>query len=212
MFVQIAWGRIKAGAWEGLKRHYQDKIIPLTMAMPGLKERQLWRGTTDSDESLYLSVWDTLNHLRDYERSEARRDLAQEAEQFFHPFAYPWGETWIKHFEIVSGSGNGGARSGVHARIAWGKLRMGAWDRFEKFYHEQVEPTTKTITGMRSRQLLRSTEDPDEGMSITIWESNEDLLNYEKSEVPQRLTKGIEDLYRGQFWVKRFEVTDASSN
>ena len=89
---------------------------------------------------------------------------------------------------------------------------MGAWDQFEKLYRERVEPTKKTTKGMGDRQLLRSTENPDEGMSITVWETHKDLLDYEQSELRQNLAKDVEDLYRGQFWVKHFEVTDASSN
>lgn len=213
MFVQIAWSRIKDGAWEGLEKHYQDKVIPMTMSMPGLKERQLWHGTKDANESLYLSVWDSLSHLREYEISDARRSLAQEAEQFFHPLAYQWGETWIKHFEIVTNYDNSFDRSKAsNARIAWGKLRLGAWDAFVRAYREHVEPTTGTTKGMGDRQLLRSTEDPDEGMTITYWESQRDLDDYENSDLPSALTKRLEENYRGEFWVKQFEVAALSSN
>ncbi len=98
----------------------------------------------------------------------------------------------------------------AHVMVAWGKLRLGTWDEFEKFYKERVEPTTKTVMGLRERQLLRSTEDPDEGMSVSIWESQEDLLNYERSDIRQTLAKEVEHLYRGEFWVKHFEVRDQS--
>jgi heme-degrading monooxygenase HmoA len=96
----------------------------------------------------------------------------------------------------------------THVMVAWGKLRLGTWDEFEKFYKERVEPTTKTVMGLRERQLLRSLEDPDEGMSVSIWEFQEDLLNYERSEIRQTLAKEVEHLYRGEFWVKHFEVRD----
>ena len=221
MFVQIGWGRNNAGAWEGLKALYLDKIIPVTMTMPGLIERQLWRGVTDQDESLFWSVWDTLVHLRLYETSDERRALAQEAEKFFHPFAYSWGDAWIKHFEIIWDSENciedlvasqSDKEDPMHVMIAWGKLRLGGWDQYEKFYRERVQPTTKSVTGLRERQLLRSTEDPDEGISLSIWETQEDLVNYERSEVRQNLANDVKDLYRGEFWVKHFEVSDASTN
>ena len=99
----------------------------------------------------------------------------------------------------------------MHVMIAWGKLRLGAWDQFAQFYKERVGPTTKTIKGLRERQLLRSTEDPDEGMSVSIWDSQEDLFNYERSEQRETLAKEAEHLYRGEFWVKHFEVTDTTS-
>ena len=92
--------------------------------------------------------------------------------------------------------------------VAWGKLHLGTWDDFEKFYKERVVPSTNSVSGLQERQLLRSTEDPDEGMSVSIWEFQEDLLNYERSEIRQTLAKEVEHLYRGEFWVKHFEIRD----
>jgi heme-degrading monooxygenase HmoA len=96
----------------------------------------------------------------------------------------------------------------MHVMVVWGKLRLGAWEQYENFYNERVKATTSNVKGLRERQLLRSTEDPDEGMSISMWDSHEDLLNYERSEVRQTLAKEAEHLYRGDFWVKHFEVRD----
>ena len=96
----------------------------------------------------------------------------------------------------------------AHVMIAWGKLRLGAWEQYESFYNERVEPTLKSVKGLRERQLLRSTEDPDEGMTLSMWDSQEDLLNYERSELRQTLAKEAEHLYRGEFWVKHFQVRE----
>ena len=97
----------------------------------------------------------------------------------------------------------------MHVLIAWGKLRLGSWDEFEAFYNERVKPSTTNTKGLRERQLLRSTEDPDEGMSVSMWDTQEDLLNYERSESRSMLAKEAEHLYRGEFWVKHFEVRDS---
>ncbi len=85
MYILMAWGNIKSGAWDQFEKHYQEKVAPLTKGMKGLIARQLWRGTTDSQEAVSWSVWDTLQDLRNYETSEMRRDLAQEAEQYYNP-------------------------------------------------------------------------------------------------------------------------------
>ena len=45
-------------------------------------------------------------------------------------------------------------------------------------------------------------------MSVSIREFQEDLLDYERSEIRQTLAKGVEHLYRGEFWVKHFEIRD----
>ena len=102
MYVLFAWGRLRAGAWTRYEHLYSEKIKPLTEGMKGLQDRQLRRGAIESDEVVAWSVWDSLENLRSYEVSEARRDLAQEAEQYYQPWAYSTGEFWVKHFEIVS--------------------------------------------------------------------------------------------------------------
>ena len=102
MYVLFAWGRLKAGSWQQFEKHYDEKLRPLTERMPGLSERQLWRGAEEKDEVVSWSIWDSLQDLRNYEVSEARRDLAQEAEQYYQPLAYSHGEFWVKHFEVVS--------------------------------------------------------------------------------------------------------------
>ena len=94
----------------------------------------------------------------------------------------------------------------MHVMIAWGKLRLGTWDQSTR----RVVSTTITVKGLRARQLLRSTEDPDEGMSVSMWESQADLINYERSELRESLAKEAEHLYRGEFWVKHFEIIDSS--
>ena len=209
MYVQLAWGRARPGAWDDLREFYIDKVIPFTMEMPGQQERQLWRGTSDPDEMGFWSVWASLQELRNYETSDARRQLANQAEEFFYPMAYPRGETWIKHFEIVSEAGSGGS-SGAYLMMAWGKLRLGSWDQYEEYYRGQVEPTTASVEGLRKRLLLRSTEDPDEGLSLSIWDSEEALLHYERSGLRRDMAQEVESLYRGEFWVKHFEVTDSN--
>ncbi len=214
MYVQMAWGRARPGTWEDLRKFYIEKVIPFTMGMPGLKGRQLWRGTSDPDEMAFWSEWESLQELRNYETSQTRRELAGDAEQYFHPMAYPMGETWIKHFEIVA-SGNDSATLPAAQQslimMAWGKLRLGSWDQYEEFYRNQVlQGGGGKVEGMSERLLLRSTEDPEEGISVSVWDSEEALLHYERSDIRRNMAREVEGLYRGEFWVKHFLVTDSN--
>ena len=214
MYVQMAWGRARPGAWEDLREFYVEKVIPFTIGMPGLKGRQLWRGTSDPDEMAFWSEWESLRQLGDYETSQTRRELAADAEQYFHPMAYPMGETWIKHFEVVASAESSAALPAAEQSLimmAWGKLRLGSWDQYEQFYRDQVlSGDGGDVEGLADRLLLRSTEDPDEGVSVSVWENEEALLRYERSELRRNMAQGVEDLYRGQFWVKHFRVTDSN--
>jgi heme-degrading monooxygenase HmoA len=97
-----------------------------------------------------------------------------------------------------------------YVRIAWGKLSAGSWDQYENFFNEKVAVTTQTINGLQMRALLPSTEAPDEGISISMWETLEDLQNYERSDKRQSLAREMEHFYTGEYWVKHFELVSVT--
>jgi heme-degrading monooxygenase HmoA len=90
-------------------------------------------------------------------------------------------------------------------RIFWGRIKLGMWDEYERHYNENVVPTAQRMKGFQGRQLMRSVENPDEGVSITLWDSVEDLLNYERSPERQRVALKGERYYAGQYWIGHFE-------
>lgn len=98
----------------------------------------------------------------------------------------------------------------MYVRMVWGSLRAGSWSEYEHHYRERVSESATEVKGLQQRQLLRSSEDPDEGMSLSVWDTLEDLLNYERSEFRGNLAREVEHLYRGEYWVKHFEIMDSS--
>ena len=93
----------------------------------------------------------------------------------------------------------------MFVRMVWGKLRPGSWAEYESHYRNSVVGNTNDVPGLVSRQLLRSTEDPDEGISLSNWDTLEHLLEYERSETRGTLAKQVEHLYRGEYSVKHYE-------
>ena len=92
------------------------------------------------------------------------------------------------------------------ARVAWGKVKPGTWQEYERVYHDAILPDTRDVRGLVFRELLRGVDDPNEGISLTLWESREDLDAYEQSDRYQRLVDRARAFYVGEFWVKHFEV------
>lgn len=95
-------------------------------------------------------------------------------------------------------------------RIFWGKLRLGKWAEYERYYNDVVVPATANMPGFRGRQLLQSSENPDEGVSLTFWETKQDMEQYVASQARANMVKGAENLYTGEYWVKDFEVKSLS--
>ena len=98
----------------------------------------------------------------------------------------------------------------MYVRIVWGRLKLGVWDEYERYYNENMEPITQGIEGFRGRQLLQSTENPDEGMSITLWDTLEALRNYDRSPKRQEASRGAERFYVGEYWVRNLEIKSST--
>ncbi len=56
----------------------------------------------------------------------------------------------------------------MYVRIVLGSLRPETWDQYERHYKERVVPLTVGTKGLSGRKLLRSTEDPDQGISLSL--------------------------------------------
>ena len=95
----------------------------------------------------------------------------------------------------------------MYLRIAWGRLRPGAWDEYERHYCERIVPSDQEFDGLLDRQLLQCAQNPDEGISFSVWDNLEDMAAYENSETHQAFAKEVEHLYRGDYWVKTIEFT-----
>lgn len=98
----------------------------------------------------------------------------------------------------------------MYARVLWGKVRLGMWDEYERYYNEKVLKAADGLKGYKGRRLMRSVENPEEGISISLWETKEDLDNYVRGTQRQELARDAERLYSGEYWVKHFEVKSST--
>jgi heme-degrading monooxygenase HmoA len=55
------------------------------------------------------------------------------------------------------------------ARVAPGKVKPGAWEEYKRAYREEILPASRGVKGLRFREPLRGTDDPNEGISPTVW-------------------------------------------
>lgn len=98
----------------------------------------------------------------------------------------------------------------MYARVHWGKIKPGMWDEYEQYYEQKVVKSTEGMNGFRGRRLLRNVDDPEEGISISLWETKEDLERYVNSQERKNLGKDAERLYTGEYWVKNCEIRSST--
>ena len=94
----------------------------------------------------------------------------------------------------------------MFARVAWGKVKPGSWEDYERLYREELVPASQNVKGLRFRELLRGTDDPNEGISLSLWESSADLEAYEQSDVYRQFNDRVRAFYAGEYWIKHFDV------
>lgn len=92
------------------------------------------------------------------------------------------------------------------ARVLSCKVKPGMWDEYERYYNEKVVPPTQKMKGFRERRLLRSIDNPEEGVSISVWETREDLENYVRSIERQTIVREAEKLFAGGYSIRDFEI------
>ncbi len=102
MYIRMSWGSIRSGYWDDYRAYYNERVATSTTGVKGLQQRQLLRSTENTDEGISISLWDSMEDMTAYERSDTRKGLLQEADHLHQPWSYARGEYWVKHFEIVS--------------------------------------------------------------------------------------------------------------
>ena len=90
-------------------------------------------------------------------------------------------------------------------RITRGRIRPGTWDQFEKALQQSVQDVGH-VPGLITRSLARDTKDPDQGYSLSVWESLEDAENYEKSELAKIITPQLQAFFTGDYRSDHCEI------
>ncbi len=105
----------------------------------------------------------------------------------------------------------------MYLRMVWGHLRPGRWEDYEKYYRENVFPLNDTIDGLLERSILRGIDGEDEAISVSLWNTEEDLHWYETSNLRKQFADDIQTNYAtswsyitGEYWVRTFRVVNVT--
>jgi heme-degrading monooxygenase HmoA len=91
-------------------------------------------------------------------------------------------------------------------RIIHGKLKPGSWHSYERAYKDVMKSAGK-ILGLRGRWLAQSTDDPDAGYTISLWQSEADMRAYEKGDILQKtILPQLKPFFSGDYATTRCEV------
>ena len=94
----------------------------------------------------------------------------------------------------------------MHMRIVWGRLQPGQWDQFERKFNE-VLASHQDIPGLRGRWLVRDTADPDTGFSVSLWDSEKAMADYEGGALHENTIRpALSPFFAGDYQTHHCEV------
>ena len=95
----------------------------------------------------------------------------------------------------------------MHARVILGRVKLDRQEEAIKLYKESVEPVTKEQKGFKEMHLLT---DPDTSkfISITIWETENDMVAGESSGYLQEQLNKIAALFVGPPAIQHYIVSN----
>ena len=98
----------------------------------------------------------------------------------------------------------------MYVRMTFFKVKAGKMDELRNMYVNEVIPAHSSHKGIRFVHLFENMEHPDEGISITAWDTRGELENYERSGDYQKIVGRFREMFVGEPALKSYEVTASS--
>jgi len=226
MYMRLVELNLKPQASATIRQVYAETIMPALQRTQGCLFASLIQSVSHPNESLSLTLWDTLEHAQAYERSGLFQELLNQIEQYSQEssewrvqlskeltleYAPVREEPVVRSYQIRTSAGNRMLNPDqfrpLHLRIVSAKLQPGKREEFENLYNTLILPTLCTVRGCRYAFLTENIEAQDEAISVTIWDSKEDAEAYERSGTFDRLVKKVRhtfsELYQWKMSVEK---------
>lgn len=98
----------------------------------------------------------------------------------------------------------------MYLRLTYFKVKPGKMDELRNLYVNDVIPAHKSHKGIRFVHLLECMDNPEDGISVTAWDTKGDLEMYEKSGDYRKIVGKFREMFAGEPTLKSYEVTSSS--
>ena len=229
MFMRIVHLKLDPNRLLELRQMYPAVIIAELSHTPGCLYAGLLQSVENPDIGISLTLWNSAADAESYEKTGAYRKLLDQS----RPYLAETPE-WSVHMsddmqleyspverepDITRYESPGAAdpsalsppgKERLFLRILSLHVRRGMLEEFTSLYRGEIVPGLRRIPGFRSAFLTGRTNDSNELISVTIWNSRTDAEQYEKNgefaSMNERIGHTLEDSTRwktGEQRVKR---------
>lgn len=224
MYMRLVRIKAKIDVLTGFVSYYETKIIPTLERVNGCHYAGLMQSVLHPDQCLSLTMWNSWADAEAYEQGGVFASLLDESKPYFlesSEFQIRLSEnltleyTPVPEEPVVSAmpviaSNTRQLHTGAARwlRTVALKIRPGKVEEFRQIYVDQVIPALRDVQGCRYIYLTEDPEKPDEVISITSWESEQDAKRYEQSGLFQKLLESQKDLLTDLYQWKREQEKD----
>jgi heme-degrading monooxygenase HmoA len=194
MFMRLVQAKYDPAALMIIRQVYDHKIIPQLQEMKGCLFACLIKSEMDADEGMSLTLWDTEENAENYVNSGMFQILIEEIKPYLQ-FSNEWKvqlskdmkieykpvaeEPVVTSYRTIAQLDEKMPMELMYLRLLSLKIQAGKMDEFVNIYQQEILPMLKNVPGCRYAYLTTSNERKYEAISITIWNSREDVEHYE---------------------------------
>jgi len=199
MFMRFVQLGIKPDAASAFERFYEHRVGPTLTAVDGCVFARLIKDMETEGAFISFTLWESADDALKYEQSGQYANLIKENVPFQSESA-EWKiqltadntleylpvleEPEVKAMPVVAGSSESDMPDKIqehtYVRILNAKVNPDQFDELSKLYDEELVPALLAIPGCRAGYLIGMKE-KSEGLSITIWDSQDAAKDYETS-------------------------------
>lgn len=199
MFMRFVDLHIDPGSAAAFVRFYEHRIGPALRAVDGCQFATLIHSTESDSEFMSFTLWESAEHAIAYEQSGAYKKLLAENEPFetqttewkiqltedntleYRPVRE---DPEVQAMPVIAGSSEDAASASLssdkYVRILHANVQPGKFAELSRVYDEEIVPRLLEQDGCRAAYLIGN-EQSDDGLSVTIWDSQEQARAYEES-------------------------------
>jgi heme-degrading monooxygenase HmoA len=234
MLLRLVHLTLNTDRAEEVARVYGEKVLPVLHAAPGCLFATLIRSARNPNDAISMTLWDNLEHADAYEASglfrrlldtiapnlaEASEWKVQLSKDLTLEYAPVQEEPTVRSYTVATSTETRppteAASSTSYVRILSVRLQPGKREEFERLYDTHILSTLRDVPGCRYAFLTEGLEDPNEVLSVTIWDSREAAQAYEASGVFRSLTRKVEhtfsELYQWKLFIEERPGGQATS-
>ncbi len=200
MFMRFVRLSVKPDLIDEFADFYDEVVASTLHSVEGCLFATLIRDTSSTRDCISLTLWSSAESAKTYEQSGQYDQLLEKNRPFLiessewrvqltEDLTLEYGpveeKPEVDTFEVISSTAQGAPTeeelSHMYLRITSANVQQGKVEMFDKLYKESIIPALKSVDGFKHAFLVGSTENSNELLSVTVWESKEKADAYERN-------------------------------